>query len=320
MLPNFDQAYFFGDSLTAIDNTLNFTGGAFPNFPYQPGRFSNGDIWVDYLTDELNLTIDPFITGFDPNSGIIFDLSDSNDGVNFAIGGANSANGNVGVVPLGLEQQIDTFELLVQNQEPEEVLEDDLFFLWAGANDYFGFIDDDPTTPDTIEADFPSKGKEIKQAVLDVVDINIGGAIQEIIDLGGKDIVVFNLPDLTVTPLGQKLDPSDQKSLKKLSRKHNKQLLETIESLEHSNPNVDIIHVNINPIVKKIIRKPHKFGFTNVTDNFTGIDLYTGISEPPSSGNPNDYLFFDSVHITTKGQNLIADLVMDELTNEGLII
>ena len=317
---NFDQAYFFGDSLSDIENVFNFTDGAFPDVPYAPGRFSNGDVWVDYFTDKLNLTIDPFITGIDPAGTINFDISDANDGVNFAIGGATSANDNVGVVPLGLEQQIDVFELLVKNQTPKEVVDDDLFFLWIGANDYFSFIDDDPKTPDIIEADFPDTKEEIKKTVLDVVDINIGGAIQDIIDLGGKDIVVFNLPDLNRTPLGQDLSENDQKKLDYLTNQHNDRLLDSLLYFEKSNPDVNIVHIEANELFDSIFEAPSKFGFTNVTDNYTGIDLYTGISQAPASGDPNEYLFFDSVHLTTPAHKLIADLVTDELISEGSII
>ena len=316
---NFDQAYFFGDSITDHENVFNFTGGAFPNIPYAPGRFSNGDVWVDYLTDKLNLTIDPFITGIDAGT-INFDISDANDGVNFAIGGATSANDNVGVVPLGLEQQIDVFELLVKNQSPQEVVYDDLFFLWIGANDYFSFINDDPKTPDIIEADFPDTKEEIKKTVLDIVDANIGGAIQDIVDLGGKDIVVFNLPDLHRTPLAQYLSKDDQKILNYLTNQHNDYLLNSLSYFEKSNPDVNIVHIEVNELFDSIVKAPSKFGFTNVTDNYTGIDLYAGISQAPASGDPNDYLFYDSVHLTTPAHKLIAGLVLDELISEGSII
>ena len=308
MLPNFDQTYIFGDSLSDTGNVLNYTMGQFPTFPYEPGRFSNGDVWVDYLTDELNLTVNPF-TDFT-----------TTDGLNFAIGGATSGKDNVGVVPLGLEQQIDMFEIMAQTQTPEETLNDDLFFVWIGSNDYFSFIEDDPNTPDVIEADFPDKSKEIKNTVINVVDINIAGAIQDIIDLGGQDIVVFNLPDLDKTPLAQNLEKKDQENLKKLTQTHNKELRDLVKETEASNPDVNIIDVDINQLFDEIIKDPNAFGFTNVTDNYTGIDLYAETSQPPASGNPNEYLFWDSVHVTTTAQNLISELVTDELIAEGLII
>ncbi len=333
---NIDKAYFFGDSLSDIGNVSNFTGGFFPNsgpsdlppfnppFPYAPGRFSNGNVWADYFTEEFNLTINPFIAGFDPGPPpeIIFDLSDTNNGTNFAIGGADSANGNVGIVPLGLEQQIEQFEfLIVENQSPEEVVEDDLFFVWAGANDYLSFIEDadNPDTLDVIEveADFPKKSKD---AVVDVVDINIKGAIQDIIDVGGENIVVFNLPDLDILPLAQGLDIDNREKLRDLTKDHNDRLLDITGQLEESNPNVNLIHIDANKLFDDFILNPNEFGFTNVIDNYSGIDLYTQKSITPAVGNIDEYLFIDSVHPSTTAHQFIADLVIYELTSEGLIM
>ena len=316
-----DRVYVFGDSLSDTGNVFNFTNGFIPGppvFPYEPGRFSNGGVWLDYFTDEFDLTLDPFIIGAD-DTGINFNFSDDNNGLNYAIGGATSDNDNVGAVPLGLEQQIDVFQSLVQNQSPEEVVDDDLFFLWVGANDYLSFIQDDPTTPDVIETDFP-KGRGIKNAVIDVVDMNIGEAVRDIIDLGGENIVIFNLPDLDILPLAQELNKKDRKALNKLTKEHNKRLSNFIEDTEDSNPNVNLIEIDANELFDDIIDDPSDFGFTNVTDNYTGIDLYTGINQAPSVGNPDEFLFFDSVHPNTVAHELIADLVVSELTDEGLII
>jgi phospholipase/lecithinase/hemolysin len=309
MSPNFDQVYIFGDSLSDTGNVLNFSGGAFPTAPYEPGRFSNGNVWVDYLTDDLGLNLNLFSTGFDVN-----------DGINYAVGGATSDTGNVGTIPVGLQQQLDAFELLVENQSPEQVIDDDLFFLWIGANDYFSFIQDNPATPDVIETNFPKSGKETINTILEVVDINIGGAIQDIIDAGGENIVLFNLPDLDRTPLGQNLTKADQRKLKKLTQKHNKKLDCLAAETEASNPNVNIIEIDVNELVDDIYKNPNQFGLTNVTDNFTGIDLYAGINEPPASGDPNQYFYWDSVHPTTAVHNIVADFVTDQLVDEGLIV
>ena len=311
MLANFDKVYVLGDSLSDTGNVLTFTGGQFPTSPYALGRFSNGDVWIDYLTGQLNLTVDPFATNMAPN-----------DGTNFAVGGATSGNDNVGVVPLGLEQQFDAFDLLLamDNQGSQVVLNDDLFFLWIGSNDYYSFIQDDAATPNTIEANFPSSKEEINNTVVEVVDNNIAEAIQNIIDFGGENIVVFNLPDLQKAPLGRDLEGEDRQTLRKLTNKHNKRLLSLVEETEALNPNVNIVHIDTNQLFDEILEDPGAFGFTDVTTNYSGIDLYAETSQAPAEGNPNEYLFWDSVHISTSAQSLVADLVIDELTTEGFII
>ena len=315
MTVNFDRAYFFGDSLVDTGNILSLTTSQdptspFPSFPYEPGRFSNGDVWVDYLTDELNLDVDPVLAN-----------PLSSDGLNFAAGGATS--GSVGAFgPTSLSQQIDGFEALfaVESIISEPALDDDLFFLWIGANDYFAFIQDDPATPETIEANFPETRQEIRDAVIDVVNINIKGAIQDLVDLGAEDIVLFNLPDLHKTPLGRSLEKEDRRSLRKLQNTHNRRLDSLAEDIEISSPGVNIINIDADELFDNILDNPNEFGITDEKSNFIGIDLYTGISQPPSQGDPNDFLFFDSVHPTTNVHSLVADLVTNELTNEGLII
>ena len=311
MNQNFDRIQIFGDSLSDVDNVLNFTQGEFPVAPYEPGRFSNGDIWVDYFTDELNLDVDPFSNPFNF-------LAD-NDGINYAVGGATSGDDNIGVVPVGLEQQIDAFETSTRFQSPGETVEDDLFFLWVGANDYFSFIEDDPTTPDVVETNFPQNGRETVGAVIDVVNINIRGAVKDIIDAGGRDIVIFNLPDLSNVPLADNLTRQDRRKLGQLTNIHNRRLDRLVDNIERTNPNVDIVEIDINELADEISDNPGEFGLTNVTDNFSGIDLIAELNQPPASGNPNEYFYWDSIHPTTTVHDSVADLVLDELSSEDLI-
>lgn len=307
MSSNIDQIYVFGDSLSDTGNVLTFTGGQFPNTPYAPGRFSNDDIWTDYFTDELDLDVPPVTKPF---SG--------DDGLNFAIGGATSGDDNIGVVPLGLEQQTDAFELLTKLQSSED-LNKDLFSLWVGANDYFSYIQDDPNTTDVVETNFPESGKDANRAVMEVVDTNIGGAVHDIIDAGGENILLFDLPDLDRIPLAQNLTEQDRNKLGELTDRHNERLSNLVGEIETSNPNVNIIEVGINDLFDRIRENPNKFGFTNATDNFTGIDIVTEINQPPAMGNPDEFVFWDSVHPTTATHELVADLVIQELSNEGVI-
>ncbi len=333
MSSEFNRLYIFGDSLSDTGSVFNFTGGAFPpSPPYIPGRFTGGQgagVWTDYFTEELNITVDPFITSFDPVTGVAdFNFSDSSDGINFATGGAFSGNGSVGGIPFGLQEQIDIFEFFVESQnstmsgdddDGDEFLEDSLSIMWIGPNDYFNFIQDDPTTPDVIETNFPETEQGIEQAVSTVVEDNIAGAIQDIIDLGAEDIVVLNLPDLSGTPLAQTLDSDSRDTLRDITGVHNDLLLDTLDNLEESNDDVNIVHIDINSLYGNIIENPSEFGFTNITDNFSGIDIITQIPQTPTIGNPNEYLFFDSIHPTTAAHEIIADFIMDRLESADLL-
>jgi phospholipase/lecithinase/hemolysin len=307
---NFDQAYIFGDSLSETGNFFNATGGNFPTVPYATGRFSNGDVWIDYLTDNLNQELNASSDGFDINNS-----------VNFSFGGADSSDENLGFVR-NLQQQIDEFNQFAGKQSDTANIQDDLFFLEIGANDYFDFIGDNPATPNVIETNFPKRGHETIDAVLEVVDTNIGGAIQELIDGGAENIALFNLPDLSIIPLGQKLSKPDRRKLRRLSNLHNKNLDKLADKTEALNPDVNIIEVDVNQLFDDILANPEQFGFTNVTDNYTGIDLEIDLppGTPNSNEDPDRYLFWDSVHPTTRGHEILSDFVSDSLIDEGLII
>jgi phospholipase/lecithinase/hemolysin len=326
-LPTWDKIYVFGDSLSDTGNVLNLTEGQFPTFPYAKGRFSNGDIWVDHLSEKLDLDVGLFTNSLSGDfipSEEFYDLIPNSStssskvpqgtldsSLNFAIGGATSGEDNVGIVPFGLKQQIDNFKL--QSQSSQETLDDDLFSVWIGANDYFSFIEDDPTTEEVIETNFPNSDREITGAVIKVVDINIGNAVREIIDAGGENIAIFNLPNIDRTPLAQKLVEKDRVTLQKLTLLHNRYLSNFIEETQVLNPEVNILEIDIDRLFDEILTKPHDFGLTNIVDNYSGIDIYTGNNSSSAEGNPNEYLFFDSVHPTTTAQGLIADLVLTQL-------
>lgn len=295
-----NRLYVFGDSLSDTGNVFNLTEGQFPSFPYVSGRFSDGDLWVDYLTEELDLESQPF-TSINNNL-----KSNDSFGLNFAIAGATSGDKNVGIIPLGLEQQIDNFKL-----QKNKYSNDDLFALWIGANDYFSFIEDDLTTPKEIETNFPDR-KELTNTVINIVNINIDNAIQELIEAGGSNIIIFNLPSLDKTPLAQNLTKKDRSILQELTSNHNKYLSDFIEETKIQYPNINIVDINVFQLFEEITNKPQKFEF-DVTDNYTGIDLYTENNSSAATGSSEEYLFFDSVHLTTTAQSLVADLVIEEL-------
>ena len=122
MASDVGQFFVFGDSTSDMGSFFKFVEGVIPQesnpFPllYPSERLSNGPVWVEYLTDKLNITIDPFITSVetDPVTGqpgtLNFEPSENSGGVNFAIGSATSGTDNTsGIVPIGLEEQMDIF-------------------------------------------------------------------------------------------------------------------------------------------------------------------------------------------------------------------
>jgi len=122
-IPQFEQIYVFGDSLSDTGNVFKATEGMIPpSPPYGQGRFSNGPVWVEYLASQL---------GAKPQT------------TNFAFGGATTGVAKTsnldGTLQIpGLLSQIEDFTAAHSNANPSA-----LYVVWAGANDYLG----DATSP-----------------------------------------------------------------------------------------------------------------------------------------------------------------------------
>nr|WP_243458498.1 SGNH/GDSL hydrolase family protein [Nostoc sp. UIC 10630] len=124
---DYDNIYVFGDSLSDIGNVFNATNEIIPPSPtYYNGHFSNGPNWVDYLADDLGLTL--------------------NLKNNFAFGGATTGTENIGLATLpGLQQQINNFVAA------EAADSNALYIIWAGTNDYLSyFFDGEPNPSNTV--------------------------------------------------------------------------------------------------------------------------------------------------------------------------
>lgn len=103
--------YIFGDSLSDTGMVFQATGKMYPPNPtYFQGRYSNGRVWIEYLSDRLHLS--------------------SKQTNNFAYGGATTGSTSNSYVP-SLLNQVQSF-----TQTHKKANSDGLYVLWAGANDY----------------------------------------------------------------------------------------------------------------------------------------------------------------------------------------
>ncbi len=62
-----------------------------------------------------------------------------------------------------------------------------------------------------------------------------------------------------------------------------------------------------------VIANPEEFGLTNVTEPF--LDPLTLTST--AGANPDEYLFYDTVHPTVAGYTLVSDLALETLAVEA---
>ena len=215
----FDRLYVFGDSLSDNGNIFNvsqefpqLTGGPYPpSPPYFAGRFSNGPVWVEYLSQDLGLSLPTPVTILNPTQ--------PNGSIDFAFGGAGSGAGNT-VAPSappqllpGLQTQVTDFQAIFPQADPNA-----LYTVWSGADDYLFGQQTDPS----------------------VTVNNITTAITNLATSGARDFIVPNLPDL-----GQLPATRDNQTLTQDTTTHNSALANALASLESQNPSLNITLLDV---------------------------------------------------------------------------
>lgn len=320
----YSSIYAFGDSLVDTGNLFNVTTAAQefsaslgldipvlpPSPPYFEGRFSNNNLWIDNLADELNIDLIPAtelsvaspgsdvlspVTEIEGNPAIspFFNGNTTNQSVNFAYGlaitGANGTTELGSLVP-GMEKQVDFFvqDHLQANQAADS---NALYTLWGGSNDYLS-TDAHP------------------EQVVDNIEIEV----ESLYNSGARDFLVFNLPDLGAIPEADNPNiANSSEELTQLSNTHNSLLDSTVQELENTLSGADVTVVDVNSLFNDVVANPQEYGLTNVTDPF--LDPVT--MAPTVGANPDDYLFFDTFHPTGVGQALISDFAMKTLAIEA---
>lgn len=298
-VPDFEQLLIFGDSLSDTGNVLNMTGGLLPNEPqFAPGRFSNDLVWVDYLAQEQGLNPLPY-TSLPPLSSI------PEDGINFAIGGARTDDTNVSPLGFpGLEQQLDTYEMLLNGEAANSKA---LHVLWAGANDYLGYYFEEPVP--TAPPPPPTQPEE--------TIANLENALRELAEAGAENILVPNLPDLGAIPLAASRGPDVVTTLSNLTQEHNSLLAGTLADFSQFYPDVNLISLDVNQLFEDLTAQPEAYGLTNVTDPCTNTDLSQLNPFPPTflkCEKPLEYIYWDNQHPTTTVHHAIAKAAEKELS------
>lgn len=263
------QLYVFGDSLSDVGTVFQSTGGLYPpNPPYFQGRYSNGEVWVEYLANRLQLS--PAQTN------------------NTAWGGATTgSNGNHQSGNLSSSSLVPSLLTQVQSyvQTHQQAYSSTLFVLWAGANDYL-------------------QGEN--QVAIPVA--NLTQAITALVNVGAKRILVANLPDLGQLP-ATRTSPSSA-SLTALTQAHNQGLRRSLKQLGQRYSDLQIATLDANTLYRKAITNPPEFGFANVTSGC--------LSGSRACDNPNQFLFWDSIHPTTAAHRILADQAFSALESGRL--
>lgn len=262
----FSHIIVFGDSLSDTGNYYRLSGGS-PPPPYDDGRFCNGPIWVEYLGAGLGMQYQP--------------------ADNFAVGGATTGTFNVndgfaGKTYPGLQDEITTFQAMAPVTEPERAL----YVVQAGANDFFLALTEG-TSPETL------------------ITTGVGNtlaAVQRLAGSGAQFILVMNVPDLGVTPLGLSLGADEAPMLTQLCAAYNQALESALDQLAQAG--TQTIRLDAFAVLDQMASTPAAYGFSNVTTPWV-LD--------PSAGSPDQFLFWDTVHPTTGAHRVLAHQALEQI-------
>jgi phospholipase/lecithinase/hemolysin len=268
----------FGDSLSDQGNAFLLTGGLFPPPPYAQ-RASNGPVAAEVLASILGVPLAPSVAG-----GSNYAVIGAATGQVPIPGGGGATTDNFAAVNYGLPVLANT-GLLTQVASyvsgPTTDPASSLFFVWGGANDFFL----DPTAATAANA-----------------INNLATMIQLLYGSGGRQFLVPNLPDLSLTPFGLGLPPLQQTGLHALSLGFNAGLSNALGQLQ-ALPGIDITPFDTFALLNAIFANPSAFGFTDATTPcLTGVPLTGGTV----CADPNSLVFWDSVHPTAAAGQIIG--------------
>ncbi len=252
---SFTALYVFGDSLSDTGRSPA------PAPSYFNGRFSNGPLWVEYLSAQLGL---PY-----------------NASNNFAVSGSTTS---------GLASQI-------AGLTPSTNLQTALFSVWSAGNDFLNNA--------SMGVNDAGWSNVITAAVM-----NLTNAVGALFTDGAREIIVANLPDLGKTPALSGTAGGYPAYIDSKVALFNTTLASALTNVVQRNPGLRIYPLDANSSLNRALSAPATYGFT-VTTN--------GALEDPNLANKSftgpgaDYVFWDSIHPTTKMHALTAALAFESV-------
>jgi len=273
--PIYSSMFVFGDSLSDGGNAFLRTGGLYPPPPYAQ-RISNGPVAVEYLAAMLGVPLGPSLAG----------------GTNYAVGGAATTQvpipGGGGattdnyatiayppVAPFfagtGIEAQVAAFAAAPPAFDAATAL----FVVWGGPNDFF------------INPSAPTASAAVSA---------MASHVSVLYAMGARHFLVPNMADLALAPFARALSPLEQAGFHELSLGYNAGLATVLGSLALL-PAIDITPFDTFAFHNAITAYPAAYGLTNVTAACLAV---------PGCP-PEEYLYWDDAHPTTRAHQLLGD-------------
>ena len=266
----------FGDSLSdsgnnaavgLFDPAQTVTGNTYvPSFTYGPvGTYSNGPVWATDFAAALGLSASPSLVG----------------GSNFAFGGATTSGAGF---PYSLTVQVGQFLAAVGNNAPSDAL----YVVAGGGNNA-------RAAGAALAAPGLSFGQQVSIISSNASNFatDIGGIVDSLQAAGAHDIIVWNTPNLGLSPFAGATGTQGVSTL--LASTMNDALGYRLAS------ETGVKTFDIFGLVSLIIANKAAYGLVNTTD---------ACGAAINNCDPVTALFWDGIHPTAKGHQLIADALL----------
>ncbi len=268
---SYSQAISFGDSMSdtgnLADSLEHFGGRAMPDAPSKRGRFSDGVVVIEAMTNALNIPL-----------------------VNYAFAGARSGTNNLMPVygmQQGMLKQIQDF-LDNQPSTTTPVDANALYVLWTGPDDYY------------------ADGNIFNKLTTYQIANNLNKGMSKLYQRGARHFFVPQMPDLSITPSARDHNKTLSNYLvnaKARSAEFAIVLTNTLKAFAKQYPQAQVRTFETYTYSQVRMVQAAAEG-NNVTEPCYN-PVFPGVPGPVCA-RPDKYLFWDANHPTAAGSTVIG--------------
>ena len=184
------------------------------------------------------------------------------------------------------------------NHLSENQKEQTLIGEWSGANDLI-FVNDRPSKP--------SADRAVQARVEN---------LQKLMQHGYRHFVLFNLPDLALTPRYQNMSDSERENAHECSSYFNDKLAASCKEMAGTHPDCSIDEFDVFETFTQGYQNPTKYGFdaNKIRTPYTqSIDFKSEKTKKNTISSAKGYMFYDDLHPTAYLHALIGERVYNKL-------
>lgn len=262
----------------AVDNVLDFPD------PFHDGRFSNGLVAADFLAAHLATDLEPSLH----TVGCRY-------GYNYAVGGGNVTGSKDQDMLCQVNKYLNRMSGVADSSA--------WYFVMLGGND-------------VRQMDTSLSASDV-DAELDATLDQLIKQVQRLLDAGAQKVIIANSGDMGRLP--SSISDGNGAVLSAYSLNYNTKFVSRISDLQAANSGKTILVFDLFSAMSDILDNPSTHGFNNHTQACVDIEKFprTGPDDVYVNGctetTIDEFVFFDSVHATSKTHRLIADQIIAAL-------